>query len=316
MADLALRGQGLNDYVSVVCAMEQNLYRQKAAVKDVEERIRVLSNPYVKPDPAAPKMANKKFGSITCMVIGGFFAITALQGVGSTGYFLAVIVLGFLALWFLGKGLDIIETNKRIEADKKQKEAFYKKELAEHKQSVNHAAAQRQMAQILRARLEEMQARVNDMERDLSRAYSCNVIYPAYRNLVAVTSFHDYLQSGRCERLDGHEGAYNLFNLESRLDKIITKLDQIGSQLESIKYNQQMLYTTMKESKQQLEILNGAARTMTERLDTLAANEAVTNAQLEKLNYNTELIKFNTDQTRQEIALRNRMDGILNFNYR
>ena len=133
---------------------------------------------------------------------------------------------------------------------------------------------------------------------------------------MAVTSFHDYLQSGRCERLDGHEGAYNLFNLESRLDKIITKLDQIGSQLESIKYNQQMLYTTMKESKQQLEILNGAARTMTERLDTLAANEAVTNAQLEKLNYNTELIKFNTDQTRQEIALRNRMDGILNFNYR
>ena len=154
------------------------------------------------------------------------------------------------------------------------------------------------------------------MERDLNRAYSCNVIYPTYRNLVAVTSFHDYLQSNRCDRLDGHEGAYNLFNVESRLDKIITRLDLIGSQLEAIRNTQYMLYTTMKESNRQLEILNGAARDMAQRIDTMAAGAAVTNAKLEKLNYNAELIRFNTEQTRQEIQLRNRMDGILNFNYR
>ena len=154
------------------------------------------------------------------------------------------------------------------------------------------------------------------MERDLNRAYSCNVIYPTYRNLVAVTSFHDYLQSNRCDRLDGHEGAYNIFNVEARLDKIITRLDQIGSQLEAIRHTQYMLYTTVKESNRQLEVLSGAAQNMTQRLDTMAANASVTNAQLEKLNYNTELIKFNTDQTRQEVRLRNRMDGIMNFNYR
>ena len=96
-----------------------------------------------------------------------------------------------------------------------------------------------------------MKDEVRDMERDLDRAYSCNVIYPTYRNPVAVTSFHDYLQSNRCDRLDGHEGAYNLFNVESRLDKIITRLDLIGSQLEAIRNTQYMLYTTMKESNRQ-----------------------------------------------------------------
>ena len=104
--------------------------------------------------------------------------------------------------------------------------------------------------------------------------------------------------------------------MESRLDRIITRLDQIGSQLEAIRHTQYMLYTTVKESNRQLEVLSGAAQNMTQRLDTMAANASVTNAQLEKLNYNTELIKFNTDQTRQEVRLRNRMDGILNFNYR
>lgn len=313
MANVVLKGQGLKNYVSVVCAMEQNLYRQKKAVREVENRISFLANPYVTPAPTAPKMANKRGGFILYLVIGGFFALATLESLGSL---FGTIVFGFLAFWPLSAAWGCIEDNNRIEAENRKCQDSYRKALEEHRKSENRAAAQRKMAQILGARLREMQAGVNEMERDLNRAYSCNVIYPTYRNLVAVTSFHDYLQSNRCDRLDGHEGAYNLFNVESRLDKIITRLDLIGSQLEAIRNTQYMLYTTMKESNRQLEILNGAARDMAQRIDTMAAGAAVTNAKLEKLNYNAELIRFNTEQTRQEIQLRNRMDGILNFNYR
>ena len=313
MANLVLKNQGLKNYMSVVCAMEQNLYRQKEAVKEVENRIRFLSNPYVTPAPTSPKMANKRGGFILYLVIGGFFALATLESLGNI---FGTILFGFLAFWPLSAAWGCIDENNRIEEENRKRQADYRKGLEEHKQSENRAAAQKKMAQILKSRLKEMKDEVSDMERDLNRAYSCNVIYPTYRNLVAVTSFHDYLQSNRCDRLDGHEGAYNLFNVESRLDKIITRLDLIGSQLEAIRNTQYMLYTTMKESNRQLEILNGAARDMAQRIDTMAAGTAVTNAKLEKLNYNTELIRFNTEQARQEIQLRNRMDGILNFNYR
>ena len=314
MADLVLRGQGLKNYMSVICAMEQNLYRQKAAVAQVENRIAALSNPYVAPAPRAPKKADRKFGGGICMLIGGISALfSAISFLGGGGIF-AGIFYGLIALWLLSTGSDIDTQNKKIDENNSREQAYYRNALNAHDKNVKNAAAQKQMAQILRRRLSEMQAKVRDMERDLERAYSCNVIYPSYRNLVAVTSFYDYLQSNRCSSLEGHEGAYNLYNMESRLDKIITRLDRIGSQLESIKGNQYMLYTTLKESNRQLDVLNGAAWAMNDRLSALSANAAVTNAQLEKLSYNAELIKFNTDQTRQEVTLRNRMDGILNFN--
>lgn len=48
------------------------------------------------------------------------------------------------------------------------------------------------------------------------------ILYPKYRNIVPVSMFIDYLASHRCEKLEGHEGAYNLYENELRLNSIIT----------------------------------------------------------------------------------------------
>ena len=63
-------------------------------------------------------------------------------------------------------------------------------------------------------------------EQELMKYYNLNIIYnsPKYRNMIAVTSFCEYIESGKCSRLDGHEGAYNIYDIESRLDKIITEV--------------------------------------------------------------------------------------------
>ena len=37
--------------------------------------------------------------------------------------------------------------------------------------------------------------------------------------------FDEYLQSGRCYTLEGHEGAYNLYEEEKFKEIILTKLD-------------------------------------------------------------------------------------------
>ena len=78
--------------------------------------------------------------------------------------------------------------------------------------------------------------------------YSANVIYPKYRNLVAVTTIYEYLASGRCDTLEGADGAYNLYEMELRQNIVIGQLSSVLDSLEQIKSNQFTLYSEIAES--------------------------------------------------------------------
>ena len=73
------------------------------------------------------------------------------------------------------------------------------------------------------------------------------ILYPKYRDIVAVSMFLEYLESKRCSQLEGHEGAYNIFENEKLLNHIITKLDVIISKLDDIKQNQHCLYEALRD---------------------------------------------------------------------
>ncbi len=76
----------------------------------------------------------------------------------------------------------------------------------------------------------------------LSKVYENELIYPKYHNLPALTSICEYLITGRCDELTGPHGAYNLYEDEVRKDTIISQMNTIIANLESIKTNQYMLY--------------------------------------------------------------------------
>ncbi len=84
----------------------------------------------------------------------------------------------------------------------------------------------------------------------LSKLYSMGVVYPKYQGLVPISMLYEYLASGRCSQLQGHEGAYNLYEMEIRMNLIISKLDEIIYKLEAIKNSQYMLYQAIQESNQ------------------------------------------------------------------
>lgn len=86
--------------------------------------------------------------------------------------------------------------------------------------------------------------------------YAYNIIYGKYRNYVALTSIYEYLDSGRCDTLDGPQGAYNLFESESRTNEIILQLSAIAASLEAIKTNQFMLYRELKRANHNLNTIN------------------------------------------------------------
>jgi hypothetical protein len=87
---------------------------------------------------------------------------------------------------------------------------------------------------------------------------------------------YEYIDSGRCNSLEGADGAYNIFELEVRLDRIITKIDVVINQLEQIRANQYYLYTAIKEIQPHINQVSNAIIENTNKLNEVAVNTAVT----------------------------------------
>ena len=115
-----------------------------------------------------------------------------------------------------------------------------------------------------------------------SKLYSYGVIYGKYRTYVAMSSFLDYFLSGRVTTLEGSDGAYNLYEQESRADIIIGKLDDIIDSLEDIKENQYFIYNELQTANSMLALINGqllfsnvSQLAQLEKLDNIEKNTEV-----------------------------------------
>lgn len=86
------------------------------------------------------------------------------------------------------------------------------------------------------------------LEKKLKDLYDEDIIFPKYRNLVAITSINEYLLSGRCDKLEGPDGAYNLYETELRQNIIISQISAAIENLEEIKFNQFSLYQEIQNS--------------------------------------------------------------------
>ena len=113
--------------------------------------------------------------------------------------------------------------------------------------------------------------KVNEEElaKTIQRYYSVDIIHKKYWNLIAATSIYDYFDTGRCDALTGPHGAYNLFEQESRMDIIITKLGQILSSLHRIEQNQYKLYEAVSVVNKNVE---GLRRELHEGIKWISGN--------------------------------------------
>jgi hypothetical protein len=100
-----------------------------------------------------------------------------------------------------------------------------------------------------------LKAELAKIKRTLDRVYNLGYVYHKYRNIIAYASFLEYLDSGRCEDLEGAGGAYNIFETELRLDKITDKLDDVINNLLHIRQNQCYLFNAISEANQSIKQL-------------------------------------------------------------
>ena len=127
-----------------------------------------------------------------------------------------------------------------------------------------------------------------------NKLYAYNVIFEKYRDPVAISSFTEYLISGRCTSLEGADGAYNIYENEIRMNLVITKLDSIIISLEQIKQNQFTLYTEMLKINTSLNTMN---QTMSQALGSIRNIEVTAvsmDEQLKHISRNSDVIAHNT----------------------
>ena len=101
--------------------------------------------------------------------------------------------------------------------------------------------------------------------------YDLDIIFEKYRNMIAMTSIYEYFASGRCDRLEGPDGAYNLFESELRQNLIINRMDVIISRLDQKKDNQYILYKQMTETNNQLMEIKGLTEELVTTTDHIAS---------------------------------------------
>lgn len=212
-----------------------------------------------------PENPDNSFAKIICAVIG--FSIYSL--------FSMLMFVGDYPLQngmpYLGAVLGIVVGIKIYKIHTKRAKEKYEKNLDEYKKSeqkrdeehskkrdkILHDYWEKLDEECLRYqnRINSYKNRIVDIKNQraqiqavLDQYYSVNIVYPKYRALIPITMFCEYIDSGRCVTLEGHEGAYNIYENELRQNVIISKLDGISSRLDSIKSSQYLLYNAITDA--------------------------------------------------------------------
>lgn len=120
--------------------------------------------------------------------------------------------------------------------------------------------------------------------------YAYDIVFGKYRNVVALSTFYEYLMAGRCTTLEGATGAYNLYEDQVRADMIIGQLNQVIEKLDQIKNTQYMIYSELQTVNKHLDHLNTTMDTMLSSVKNMEKN-------IENISANTDVLAHNSALT-------------------
>lgn len=249
-----MQGQALVDYVKQVNDLEVAVYTNQRIQSHFDESfalrkpvppIRPTLKSTAKPTrPTLKEIDNSKSGmcvvialiilGIVCILFGIWaFSFTFIGGISILP---AGIMLTYAGVKVLNKDEETKQNNKdaldayRVNVEKY--DATIQQTIAENEKKQNQYRLAlnnyNQEADQYKRKHDEAYALISDsghmLEKSLDSLYEMGIIYPKYRNLVAVSTIYEYLSSGRCDRLDGPDGAYNLYEMELRQNIVIGQL--------------------------------------------------------------------------------------------
>lgn len=254
----------LLDYLREVKALEDDVYTMDEAIMHLEkskkpmpQRTAILAPSRGAVDCTEVKMAGLWIGMILGFIIPipvvGWWAIL----LSPICMFLGGIILAYVFEGIGKAGNEAEAQRKYIEDMKQYRQRIQEDEVRfmreEEAVTAYNNAVKEKIKEIMSVRAQTMAA--------LEKLYSVGIVYIKYRSIIPVTMFCEYLESGRCESLEGPDGMYNLYESELRLNLIIGELQkvrnvlgrisaQIGSvsaELSKMRDNQYLLCRSLEE---------------------------------------------------------------------
>lgn len=283
----------LKEYIGNVYKLEVSLYNQKALFTKIQNEVNRLSK--YKGEALTLIWSTKGYFKIKNIIAGAVFG-------GSIGTLISAFVLHAItpARFFGGTAVGAaacilivmfssLDDVRKTKADNKRINKSNQQILRNNQrnQKIND-----QKIDILNQELAAIRTSHSRIKYILDRYYQKNIIYPKYRNLLAISSIYEYLSAGRCTCLEGHEGAYNLFELEAHQNIIINKLDEVILHLERIEDNQHMLYSAIQDSNLKTERLSHEISLAADNLQKIENNTRITAYNSGITAQNTEFLKW------------------------
>lgn len=147
--------------------------------------------------------------------------------------------------------------------------------------------------------IRKLESLIKESEETLQKLYDKNILHPKYRNITAVCTILEYFETDRCSSLGGADGAYNLYEAETRQNLIILKLDEVVERLDELKATMYRCCMAVEKVSKQL---NGIQREL-KQLNATASKQlllqqeqvkfaALTTAYTAATAANTEAIKY------------------------
>ena len=298
----------LTEYLKQASLLETSVYKQERMCEEAQSNLklkdinkRVIEVPINKALTLAEPKWNDWYGEFkwfVCTAIGWFLlALLVFCCLISPDLFRTGMILGgviSVPLLIVGYLAGIMPKKKNKEAfkralqnysDMKQKyEKEYKFDLEKYDEQVLAADKEyKQACAIARSNLSKAKAEVDllnaplrETKSLLKKLYSEDIIFPKYRNMVAMCTMYEYFASGRCTELIGANGAYNLYESELRQNIIINQLENVNANLEQVKQNQYILYQGISETNQALREISADVKNIVNATYDIAVSSRIT----------------------------------------
>lgn len=320
---MASNVKSLHEYLRNVLDIESNLYVLQRLSKELHHKLNsldVLKAPEKPSAPEAPSPEDSKgdlLGVVVVIILGIIdLIITYMMCKYVIRTSIAKLFMGVLgvvmSLAFMGGGmaggLEESGKNKKSAQMYEAKKRKYISDMIKYQNAVT--ATQKENAKrqaeraVLQANIDAAEKQFTTSLLTLDKLYSANIIHPKYRELTAVSSLYEYIDTGRCSQLEGPNGAYNMFESEVRLDHILLKMDDVIRQLDSIRQSQYQLYVAVAEGNRRTASL---LESVSQDLKSVSASGSEAAKQLTNISASEKVIAYNTERTRKELEYYNRM---------
>lgn len=130
----------------------------------------------------------------------------------------------------------------------------------------------------LSKRQEEIKTALMSAKKELQQIYSCNALPDKYRNLTAVVTLYEYLQTGRCNTIQGHGGIYDTYETERIHLAQLQQMIEINQRLSNIEDNQRYICRELRQVNNTLSHISSTLGEIEKTNARIAENTAISAA--------------------------------------